>query len=126
MDRSRTGRLSMPAQFFALVLVLHAFLSAWSAAAMPADPVLDGFGNPLCISGFEAGGNSHGDGHSGLPDCCALGCPHGKVPLAPPPGPGAPGPAAIATALPARPDVAGLPGTLRHGAAYPRAPPLRG
>lgn len=126
MDRSRARRVLMPAQLFAPLFVLHLFLSAWSVAAMPVDPVLDGFGNPLCISGLEEGGNSHGDGHSGLSACCTLGCLHGKTPLAPPPGLDAPGPAAVALALPVRPDLAGPAKNLRHRAGYPRAPPLKG
>jgi len=55
------------------VLVLQSFLSVWATAAMTA-PMLDAFGNPLCITSIEHNGTPPPGGHSTLPDCCTLGC----------------------------------------------------
>jgi hypothetical protein len=54
------------------LLVLQSFLSAWAAGAMPIQPTLDAFGNPLCITSGDHGGGSAD--HSKLPDCCTFGC----------------------------------------------------
>lgn len=56
----------------ALVLLMQAFTSAWAAGAMPMQPLLDSFGNPLCITGTDHGGTP--SDHSKLPNCCTLGC----------------------------------------------------
>jgi hypothetical protein len=59
----------------AYMLVLQALFGSFAAAHAAATPLLDDFGNPLCITS-HAPGHSGGDGrdHSGLPDCCAPGC----------------------------------------------------
>lgn len=55
----------------AAVLVLQSVFSAWALGAT--QPMLDAFGNPLCIT--SADGHSPGPSdHSKLPNCCALGC----------------------------------------------------
>jgi len=74
----------MPALFAALVFVLQASLAA-AAAAVPSGPLLDRFGNPLCVTGVEPGRDSHDRGHAGLPECCAAGCPLASSTPAPPP-----------------------------------------
>ncbi len=56
-----------------LVLLLQSSVAAWAAAAMPASPAVDMFGNPLCIGGADHGSPA-GDDHSRLPDCCAIAC----------------------------------------------------
>ncbi|MFC3073223.1 hypothetical protein [Shinella pollutisoli] len=56
----------------ALAFAVQFFLTAWAAAAMPAGPGLDAFGNPLCITGQDHGGSS--DDRTALPTCCMLGC----------------------------------------------------
>ncbi|MBX3568715.1 MAG: hypothetical protein KF914_11705 [Rhizobiaceae bacterium] len=56
----------------ALVLLMQAFTSAWAAGAMPIPPMLDSFGNPLCITGTDLGGTP--SDHSKLPNCCTFGC----------------------------------------------------
>lgn len=56
----------------ALVLVLQSFLSAWAAGAYAATPMLDAFGNPLCIIGVDHDAPA-GD-RSRMPDCCVFGC----------------------------------------------------
>lgn len=60
----------------ALAIFVQTFGAAHAAGAMPFGPVLDAFGNPLCLSSAgETGGPSHGDGKSGsFADCCTLGC----------------------------------------------------
>lgn len=57
----------------ALILVVQAFTSAWAAGAMPIQPMLDAFGNPLCITSTDQGDGPASD-HSKLPNCCTFGC----------------------------------------------------
>jgi len=58
----------------ACVFVLQSFLSVWASTAMAATPMLDRFGNPLCITSVEHGDTSPASDHSNLPDCCTVGC----------------------------------------------------
>ena len=58
----------------AVALLLQSFLTAWTAAAMPVGPMLDSFGNPLCIGGSVDGGKSPDSDHAGQTNCCILGC----------------------------------------------------
>lgn len=71
MDEMRNRRGSKVAFVAACVLVLQSFLSAWAVGAMP---VLDAFGNPLCVTSVDHGSTTPNGGHSKLPDCCAFGC----------------------------------------------------
>lgn len=66
-------RGSAVALLAACLLVLQSLLSGWAAAQ--AAPMLDAFGNPLCLTsaGHDGGTAPPGD-HSSLPQCCALGC----------------------------------------------------
>ena len=57
----------------ALILFAQSFLSGWSTGAMAGTPMLDAFGNPLCITSTDQGGAPAGD-HSKLPNCCTFGC----------------------------------------------------
>ena len=56
------------------VLVLQFLFSAWATSAIAATPLLDRFGNPLCITSIDHGGALPAGNHSNLPDCCAFGC----------------------------------------------------
>ena len=55
----------------AAVLVLQSVFSVW-ALGTP-QPMLDAFGNPLCITGTDSQSPGPSD-HSKVPNCCALGC----------------------------------------------------
>jgi hypothetical protein len=71
--RAASARTNMrTAIVVALALFAQSVLSAWSASAMVAQPMFDGFGNPLCVTvSDDAGGTSD---HSRLPVCCTFGC----------------------------------------------------
>ncbi|MFN3765255.1 MAG: hypothetical protein ACK4R3_06760 [Aliihoeflea sp.] len=59
----------------AYMLVLQALFGAFAAGASAGVPMLDDFGNPLCITSHEPGpSGGEGRDHSGMPDCCAPGC----------------------------------------------------
>lgn len=71
MRQARHRRGSAVALVAACVLALQTCLTAWAAAAMP---LLDAFGNPLCITSVDHDGTSPPSDHSSLPDCCTFGC----------------------------------------------------
>ncbi|MDP3895891.1 MAG: hypothetical protein Q8Q62_04375 [Mesorhizobium sp.] len=73
----------------ALMLVLQSLTGAWAMGANP-NPQTDLFGNVLCLtSGTDHGIPAPGTpDHSGLPDCCAVGCGMFSAVAAPPPGTG--------------------------------------
>lgn len=58
------------------VLLLSTLMSAWATGAMAAVPMVDQFGNPICLTSGDY--RSHGGGPAGdqtkLPNCCTLGC----------------------------------------------------
>lgn len=58
----------------ALVLVLQSFLSAWATGSYAATPMLDAFGNPLCITSADHDGTTPANDHSKMPACCTFGC----------------------------------------------------
>lgn len=68
------GRGRLGAFGAVILLVLQTFLTAHGAGAAPAHPILDAFGNPICITGTTDADSSSGDGHSGAPGCCTMGC----------------------------------------------------
>lgn len=74
MHQGRHRRGSAVALVATFVLVLQSFLSAWAAGAMPATPMLDAFGNPLCITSVDHDGSTPANDHSKLPACCTFGC----------------------------------------------------
>lgn len=80
MHQVRHTRRSAVAFIAALVLVLQSLLSAWAAGAMSATPMLDAFGNPLCITSVDQDGSTPASDHSKLPDCCTF-CCHLALPL---------------------------------------------
>lgn len=57
----------------ALILLAQTALSGWGSGAMAATPMLDAFGNPLCITSTDPTGGSTSD-HSKMPNCCTFGC----------------------------------------------------
>lgn len=74
MQQVRHRRGSAVALVAVFVLVLQSFLSAWAVGAMPATPMLDAFGNPLCITSTDHNASGQSGDHSSLPNCCAFGC----------------------------------------------------
>lgn len=60
----------------AYMLVLQAMLGAFALGAAAASPVLDTFGNPLCIVSTDEATMPDGgqDDHGALPDCCGSLC----------------------------------------------------
>ena len=79
---------SLTALVAALVLVLQSSLTLWAFAAVPADPMLDRWGNPLCITGMNQDGDNPATDHSGMLDCCTFGCGVSSASLAAPSGAG--------------------------------------
>ena len=74
MHQARHRRGSTVAFIAALVLVLQSFLSAWATGALAAAPMLDAFGNPLCITSVDHDDTTPANDHSKLPVCCTFGC----------------------------------------------------
>lgn len=74
MDQVRHRRGSAVALVAALVLVLQSFLGAWATGALAATPMLDAFGNPLCITSAGHDGTTPAGDHSTMLDCCVFGC----------------------------------------------------
>lgn len=56
------------------MLVLQVLLGAYATgAAAAAPPMLDAFGNVLCITSTDAADHGSAD-HTALPDCCTVAC----------------------------------------------------
>ncbi|SFI63236.1 hypothetical protein [Aerobium aerolatum] len=57
------------------MLVLQVLVGAFAMGAATASPMLDIFGNPLCITSSSSS-ESDGDRstHTALPDCCTVAC----------------------------------------------------
>jgi len=84
---TRHKRGSAVALVAAFALVLQAFLTAWTAAAMPAPPpTVDAFGHPLCLNSIGQDGTSPSGDHSKSTNCCAFGCGMAASLLVAPPG----------------------------------------
>lgn len=57
------------------MLVLQSLIGAFAVGAAASSPMLDAFGNPLCITSSEAAeDNSDRSGHGTMPDCCTVSC----------------------------------------------------
>ncbi len=56
------------------VFVLQTLTVAWAAGAMPSEPHLDAFGNPLCITSADQDRTAPAGDRSKLPECCTFGC----------------------------------------------------
>lgn len=98
----------------ALVLLLQTLLVSWAHAA-PHSMVLDGFGNPLCVTSASDGAPP-ADQPTKLPNCCTLGCSMASAVLAPP----------SPDALPVRQDAATDARLPHPGDRLPRARPVYG
>lgn len=115
------------AAFAALMLLVQLFVGGFAVGGAAADsPMLDAFGNPLCITNSDAQSGDEERSHTGLPDCCAPGCsmfaPATSADRAPMalsnPLEGRTGPAIV-------PDVAPVAASPDHDPGNPRAPPLQ-
>lgn len=124
MHLFRHRRGSLTALVAAFVLVLQSSLTVWASAVAPSDPMLDSWGNVLCITGMDQEGNKPANRHSGLLDCCTLGCGTSSATLA------APSNVSIVLLPPARSDAlrtarkAAIVQIPDHDPGSPRAPPL--
>lgn len=78
----RTGTLVALAA--ALVILLQGLGAAWANGRMAGAPMLDIFGNPICLTD-SVDTSAPGDDHAKVPNCCALGCPMAASALAAPP-----------------------------------------
>ncbi len=59
----------------AYMLVLQALIGAFALGTAAASPMLDAFGNPLCITSTDfTDSDSEQGNHSALPDCCTTAC----------------------------------------------------
>lgn len=62
----------------ACVLLLQTVGSAWASGIMAGGPILDIFGNPLCVTGSDMPGSLHNGGapdkYPGGQNCCTFGC----------------------------------------------------
>lgn len=57
------------------MLVLQALIGAFALGAAAASPMLDAFGNPLCITSSDSTkSGSDNTSHSAVPDCCTVAC----------------------------------------------------
>jgi len=54
------------------MLVFQGLLGAVALGDAKASPMLDAFGNPLCITSTDS--DSDDRTHTGLPDCCTVSC----------------------------------------------------
>lgn len=66
----RRGPIALAA---AALFVLQSLFSSW-AAAHQAEPTLDAFGHPLCITSADGHAPVPAGDHSKPSDCCMLGC----------------------------------------------------
>lgn len=120
-DRTKWSAIAFLA---ALVFVVQTSLSLWAGAVAAATPMLDAFGNPLCITSMDGDGAAPAGGHGAPTNCCTLGCSTAGLALAEPDLEAVP--AFEPEVSPVEPRVAFLPSTVRsldHDPASPRAPP---
>jgi len=59
----------------AYMLILQGLFGAFALGAAAALPMLDAFGNPLCITSSDPTASDTDDtSHSAVPDCCTVAC----------------------------------------------------
>jgi hypothetical protein len=106
-----------------VMLFLQGVVTAWSAGIMPLGPMLDAFGNPLCITSTDRSPPS--ENHSSLPDCCTMGCASASPLVALPASDGHGAIPFFVTVF--EPGVSEGPAVsgLAHHQGQPRAPPLK-
>ena len=88
MRLARHHRGSTVALVAAFVLLLQSFVTAWAAGAMPPAPLLDAFGNALCITSTDHHGEAPAGDHSRPFNCCTFFCNTASPVLAMPSGAG--------------------------------------
>ena len=75
--------------FAALMLAVQLLAGGFAVGAAAAgSPMLDAFGNPLCITGMNQDGDNPATDHSEMLDCCTFGCGVSSAALAAPSGAG--------------------------------------
>lgn len=74
MRKAPHGKASLTAILAAMLFVVQMMVSSWAMAGSVGQPMVDAFGNPLCVT--DADGNPVGPSkdHGKLPACCAIGC----------------------------------------------------
>ncbi len=74
--RRQHGRYGMVAVAVAILMAFQSLLGPFAMAAGAASPMLDAFGNPLCIAGMEGHepASAPGKDHALMPECCTLAC----------------------------------------------------
>lgn len=55
-------------------MLLQSLVTAWATGTAPSRMELDAFGNPLCLASADSGGSQSDADHSGMRDCCVIGC----------------------------------------------------
>ena len=71
----RLKPLSRIAAFVAAyMLVIQSLIGAFALGAAAASPLLDAFGNPLCITSTDSPAGQDRGTHSDVPDCCTIAC----------------------------------------------------
>lgn len=109
----------------ALVFVVQTSLSLWAGAVAAATPMLDAFGNPLCITSMDGDGTTPAGDRGAPVNCCTLGCSAAGLALAEPDMEAVP--AFLPEKSSAQPRIAVVASVVRsldHDPASPRAPPL--
>lgn len=124
--RRKTGNLGV-ALAAAAMLVLQGFLGAFAVGTANASPMLDAFGNPLCITSVESHQTDTGHvDHTAMPDCCTVACGM-FAPAASAGGSGHSLENALSTTaarLQTRDAVSGYTDEPQRGPGSPRSPPL--
>lgn len=112
--------------FAALMLAVQLLAGGFAAGTAAAgSPMLDAFGNPLCITSSDVPDAGDQNSHTGLPDCCTPGCSM----FAPAAGPDR-APLSLANPLRTVAKQAFVPhaepplGLADHELGHPRAPPM--
>jgi len=74
--RRRHGRFGLVAVAVAIVMALQILLGTFAMAANAATPMVDAFGNMLCINSAEGddSGSTPNKDRPLLPECCTLAC----------------------------------------------------
>ena len=125
MRKAQHDKRSLTAILATLLFVVQMMISSWAMAGSVGQPMVDAFGNPLCVTDADGNPVSPSKDHGKLPACCAIGCSVFSASLlATPvePAPASPVPSAEpAFVLPRAVDPLAR---LDHDPGSPRAPPV--
>lgn len=58
----------------AMLFVVQMMISSWAMAGSVGQPMVDAFGNPLCVTDADGNPVNPSKGHRELPACCTIGC----------------------------------------------------